>query len=310
MSLLTRLRKHWRAGIATIITGSMLAGGLSVAFAEGDPDIGDGHGHGGGGGRDGSTDVRWVYKEDFGPLNDQTVAHFIYEIEKFNRGPADATSKTPDDVIHEAVEEAKARLNSRRPGASAHARITGIGYRWGVTSKGWRNFGPLNNDGTLDNAALWRQRYSEATSGNAYYYQGQKYYTSTVWSGGQSIEAVAKSMDTRATSTTELGIIALAEGEPALSYHVDVSTTAHPGNMYLRNNEPVYDTVHTRVTKGQWSVGNRLGATVWLNYESGQGASAQPAKAVRHDFTIDHVGDTNIPEFRPSDFGWKNGSYH
>lgn len=46
---------------------------------------------------------------------------------------------------------------------------------------------------------------------------------------------------------------------------------------------------------------------MWLNYEPGQGASAQPGKAIRKDFTISQQGDVNTPEFRPSDFGWKNG---
>lgn len=50
MKFLSRLRKRWRAGVATIIAGSMLAGGLSAAFAvDGE---GDGAGHGGG--REGS----------------------------------------------------------------------------------------------------------------------------------------------------------------------------------------------------------------------------------------------------------------
>lgn len=120
------------------------------------------------------------------------------------------------------------------------------------------------------------------------------------------MDSVARELTSRASENTELEIIALAEDELALSYHVQVSTTAHLGNMYRRNNEPVYDTVHTTVSKGKWPAGNRLGATVWLNYEPGQGASAQPGKAIRKDFTIDKT-DLNTPQFHPVDFGWKNG---
>lgn len=47
MKFLSRLRKHWRASIATIIAGSMLAGGLTAAFAV-PPTGGIGSGHGGG----------------------------------------------------------------------------------------------------------------------------------------------------------------------------------------------------------------------------------------------------------------------
>lgn len=53
MKFLSRLCKHWRAGIATIIAGSMLAGGVGAAFAE----IGDGDSSGTGDGTEGSTDV-------------------------------------------------------------------------------------------------------------------------------------------------------------------------------------------------------------------------------------------------------------
>lgn len=73
------------------------------------------------------------------------------------------------------------------------------------------------------------------------------------------------------------------------------------GQNVPTQHEPVYDTVHTRVTKGQWPAGNELGETVWLNYEPGKGASTQPTKAVRHDFTIDHVGDTNTPDRQQSE---------
>lgn len=232
------------------------------------------------------------------------MANFLFNEKHLKK--VDSPGKTADSLIHEAVEEAKTTINQRKPGSSSHARITGIGFRYGVVD-GKRNFGPMNHDGTVNNPEVWHQKYSEATNGNAYYYKGQKYFTSTQWGGGQSVDSVARGLTSRASADTELEIIALAEDEPALSYHVDVSTTAHPGNMYLRNNEPVYDTVHTRVTKGQWPAGNRLGATVWLNYEPGHGASAQPAKAVRHDFTINHLGDTNTPQFTPADFGWQHG---
>ena len=77
---------------------------------------------------------------------------------------------------------------------------------------------------------------------------------SQVWLNGCSIDSFAdEMMDHMDPHSTELMIIALNEDEPALSYHVQVSTTAHPGNMYLRNNEPMYDTVHTTVSKGKWA---------------------------------------------------------
>ncbi len=75
-----------------------------------------------------------------------------------------------------------------------------------------------------------------------------------MWSNGRSIDSFADGMMDSLSNPgkTELMIIALNEDEPQTTYHVDVSTNAHPGSMYLRNNEPVYDTVHTRITKGQW----------------------------------------------------------
>lgn len=285
MKFLSRLRKRWRAGVATIIAGSMLAGGLSAAFAV----DGEGDGHGLGGGREGSTDVAWYYKENFGSLSDQTVANFLFNTQGLHKLDG------ADRIIHDAVQETIASINRREPGSSAHARITGIGFRWGLYH-GVKNFGSANNDGYANNPQLWHDRFTAATSGKYWNYRGTNYNANTNLGGGRTINTVGAELTSRANNVTELEIIALAEDEPQVSYHVDVSTTAHPGNMYLRNNEPVYDTVHTRVTKGQWPAGNRLGATVWLNYEPGQGASAQPAKAVRHDFTIDHVGDTNTPD--------------
>lgn len=155
----------------------------------------------------------------------------------------------------------------------------------------------------------WKNAWQTAVGGKEFTStSGLKYRTSTKWAGeNYSIDDIANNLMANANGYTELMIIALGENEPALTYHVGVSTNAQPGSMYLRNNEPVYNTVHTRVTKGQWPAGNKLNATVWLNYKPGNGTSAQPAKAVRHDFTINHVGDTNTPQFTPADFGWKNG---
>ena len=62
----------------------------------------------------------------------------------------DSPGKTADSLIHEAVEEAKTTINQRKPGSSSHARITGIGFRYGVV-EGQRNFGPANHDGTVNN---------------------------------------------------------------------------------------------------------------------------------------------------------------
>ncbi len=59
MSLIQRLRKHWRAGIATIVAGSMLAGGMTAVFAV--PPTG-GIGSGRGGGSTGSADFTLVVK--------------------------------------------------------------------------------------------------------------------------------------------------------------------------------------------------------------------------------------------------------
>lgn len=74
MKFLSQLRKHWRAGIATIVAGSMLAGGLTAAFAE----IGHGDSSGTGDGTEGSTDVAWYYREDFGSLSDQNGSERVF----------------------------------------------------------------------------------------------------------------------------------------------------------------------------------------------------------------------------------------
>ncbi len=300
MSLLQRLRKHWRAGIATIIAGSMLAGGMTAAFAG----VGTGTSTGDGVTIIGNGGVQygWYYKESYGGLNDDTVRHFLDE-KGFRRGGGS------DALISHAVNQARDSIKARSGGQLKNPRIVGIAVMlWDKPDNGGLEFNNATKDGDLS-VQDWKNAYHSTVDPNTYKTPfGLDYRTSRVWSNGRSIDSFAdEMMDHIDPHTTELMIIALNEDEPQISYHVDVSTTAHPGNMYLRNNEPVYDTVHTRVTKGQWPAGNRLGATVWLNYEPGQGASAQPAKAVRHDFTIDHVGDTNTPEFRPSDFGWTHG---
>lgn len=295
MSLLQRLRKHWRAGIATIIAGSMLAGGLTAVFAV--PPTG-GIGHGRGGGSTGSADFTWSYKESFGALNHDTVKNALTEAGITYFEPA------ADQIIDEAVNSARDRARARGNG-NQNYRVVAIGYQYGINEAPYSFGGSTWNEKYATHEGWWNQ-WKYITNGLSREYRGGTYNMDTQFSG-TSLNGIARELTNQADGHTELIVIALAENEPQTSYHVDVSTTAHPGNMYLRNNEPVYDTVHTRVTKGQWPAGNRLGATVWLNYEPGHGASAQPAKAVRHDFTIDHVGDTNTPQFRPSDFGWKNG---
>lgn len=298
MSLLTRLRKHWRAGIATIVAGGMLAGGLTAAFA-GDAFTGWSSRPGGGGVADWGMDYTWFYQDSMGALNNQTVKDFL-------SSHGVDVSEAPNDVISEAVEGARRQAESR---GGKNPRIVGIGVMVG-THDGKRYFNGRSYWYDMT-AQHWIDRWRKSVDGHEYVASsGLKYTTAQRWtSNGQSINDVAENMmhSLPSPGETQLMIIALNEGEPALSYHVDVSTTEHPGNMYLRNNEPVYDTVHTRVTKGQWPAGNRLGATVWLNYEPGHGASAQPTKAVRKNFTISQQGDTNTPQFRPSDFGWKNG---
>ena len=59
MKFLSQLRKHWRAGIATIVASATLAGGMTAAFAV--PPTG-GIGHGYGGGTTGSADFTLVVK--------------------------------------------------------------------------------------------------------------------------------------------------------------------------------------------------------------------------------------------------------
>ena len=59
MKFLSRLRKHWRAGIVTIVASAALAGGLTAVFAV--PPMG-GIGHGRGGGSTGSADFTLVVK--------------------------------------------------------------------------------------------------------------------------------------------------------------------------------------------------------------------------------------------------------
>ena len=303
MSLLQRLRKHWRAGIATIVASATLAGGMTAAFAG----VGTGDASGGWTGVNKGGDVKygWFYKESFGSLDDSTV-------ERFFRERNVALGDGSHQMIETAVNKARESIKARSGGQLKNPRIVGIASMIWVKPDAGHPLEFNSHTFYLDVTRQdWKNHYHQTVDGIQYYSQatGKNYRTSQVWSNGRSIDSFADGMmDSLAEpGKTELMIIALNEDEPALSYHVDVSTTAHPGSMYLRNNEPVYDTVHTRVTKGQWPAGNRLGATVWLNYEPGHGASAQPAKAVRHDFTIDHVGDTNTPQFTPADFGWKNG---
>lgn len=295
MSLLTRLRKHWRAGIATIIASATLAGGLTAAFAV--PPTG-GIGHGRGGGSTGSADFTWSYKESFGALNHDTVKNALTE--------SGITYFEPDadQIIDEAVNSARDRARARG-NDNQNYRVVAIGYQYGINEAPY-SFGGLTWNERYATHEGWWNQWKYITNGKSFDYRGQPYNMDTQFSG-TSLNGIARELTNQADGHTELIVIALAENEPQVSYHVDVSTNAQPGKMYLRNNEPVYDTVHTRITKGQWPAGNKLNATVWLNYEPGKGASTQPAKAVRHDFTIDHVGDTNTPQFTPADFGWKNG---
>lgn len=287
MSLLTRLRKHWRAGIATIVATATLAGGMTAAFAGVGTGISDGHGKtiiGNGG-----VQYGWFYNESYGGLNDDTVRHFLDEKGIRRGGGSDA-------LISNAVNQARDSIKARSGGQLKNPRIVGIAVM--LWDKDGLEFNNSTKDGYLS-VQDWKNAYHQTVDGNDFSSSSthQIYRTSQRWSNGRSIDSFAdEMMDHMNPHTTELMIIALNEDEPQIPYHVDVSTNAHPGKMYLRNNEPVYDTVHTRVTKGQWPAGNKLGATVLLNYEPGQGASAQPAKAVRHDFTINHVGDTNTPQ--------------
>ena len=302
MSLIQRFRKHWRAGIATIIASATLAGGMTAAFAG----VGTGDASGGWTGVNKGGDVKygWFYKESFGSLDDSTV-------ERFFRERNVALGDGSHQMIETAVNKARDSIKARSGGQLKNPRIVGIASMIWVKPDAGHPLEFNSHTFYLDVTRQdWKNHYHQTVDGRRYVSPlGTDYATSQVWSNGRSIDSFADGMmDSLAEpGKTELMVIALNEDEPQTSYHVDVSTTAHPGNMYLRNNEPVYDTVHTRVTKGQWPAGNRLGATVWLNYEPGHGASAQPAKAVRHDFTIDHVGDTNTPQFTPADFGWQHG---
>lgn len=289
MKFLSRLRKHWRTGIATIVASATLAGGLTAAFADGDAYTGWSSRDSGSTVAGWGLDYGWFYQDSMGALNNQTVTNFL-------KSQGVDVSQAPQDLISNAVNGARAQAAAR---GGKNPRIVGIGVMTAVQPGTHTRF----FNGTPHWAGMpvqnWIDNWYRNTGGDYFSPSGEKYNLGQKWiSGGRSINDVAEGMmrSLPDPGTTQLMIIALNEGEPALSYHVDVSTTAHPGNMYLRNNEPVYDTVHTRVTKGQWPNGNRLGATVWLNYEPGHGASTQPAKAVRHDFTINHVGDTNTPQ--------------
>lgn len=281
MSLLTRLRKHWRAGIATFIAGSMLAGGVSAAFANGDngqsgdntqadmPAYGDWH----------------IEDRDYPPTIDSFKIFLDHMGVKYT--PNDGGQKV-QQALQNAINE-----SNQRAGHATHNRLVAVGIAVSHDSNGKYYFqdnkvGAKGIDEKLDAQAKQNLTYN-----------GVNYNGYTTFRDGTSIVSRAHHAMTVGgidTGDFNVGVIVLNDEEPPNHYHVDVSTNAHPGKMYLRNNEPVYDTVHTRVTKGQWPAGNKLGATVWLNYEPGQGASAQPAKAVRHDFTINHVGDTNTPQ--------------
>ena len=282
MSLLQRLRKHWRAGIATIVAGSMLAGGLTAAFAG---DVTGGEAFGGGYGNTGDAAFSWAFKENYGDLNEANVRKVLSDhgVQSFGSGS--------DRLIREAVNNARNRVSGNH-----QWRLVGVGWQYGIVD-GTNIFTEATWNATIKHDG-WVNAFKQvAGNGRKYYYKDQPYTIDTRFSDGGSLMGMVENLvGSNPDSHLEIMVLALNENEPQVSYHVDVSTTAHPGNMYLPNNEPVYDTVHTRVTKGQWPSGNRLNATVWLNYEPGHGASTQPAKVVRKDFTISQQGDTNTPQ--------------
>lgn len=109
MSLLTRLRKHWRAGIATIVATATLAGGITAAFAgDAGPVFTGKVGVGNGAGVvPGSTmDFGWFYQDSYGSLNDDTVKRLMGNHNWRHQ------SNGGDDLIHQAVQQAVSQANT------------------------------------------------------------------------------------------------------------------------------------------------------------------------------------------------------
>lgn len=292
---LKRVGKVLTAAVAAVAT---LMSGASIAYAG---DGGGGHG-GSGTAQGGKGMISWVADDNLGAPTVDSVKAAMARVGVNFTNYDGAGERAANNALTAAVNECKARSGN----PNANCRLFAVGFVSTPTGAGNNYTGHPAGFWTRD----WQGVYDQYVKPYEYAHNGVNYRTNKAFSDGvTSIDSlVAREIgnDAQAQQTAIITIV-LNENEPPVNYNLTVTTNQQDGaSVKVGSTKPVHDLIHAGNDRG---TAENLNATVELHFDGNEWVGA---KTVSKGATITSQGDTNSPQFTPSDFGWQiweNGKY-
>lgn len=232
--------------------------------------------------------------------DDASITYMLNQLESAGYDFSSGTKSNITSVCQDAISEAIADTSD---GAAEHARVIGLAATISSNSSGIITWGTSTSD--------FRSRFESNWSA-----LGDK-SDDLIGYDSEWVEKVHSKFNSQITETGNLyptGVsvvcVAVNNNQPPQDYDLTITTTQKAGSsMVVGDTDAVYDVIHA--SNGGSSIEEKLKATVVLNYD-GQPDGYVASKSVSKTVTIANDGDTNSPNFTPSDFGWdhwQEGTY-
>ena len=293
-----------RKTLALLTAAATLAGGLTAGTAWAGGWAGNRPGIDGG---SGEALQFWQYKDGAdGSWGPATSVDSVSRAMKAAGVTMDDSAGKAAAALKDASDGCVSGFHKRHPGeGDGDCRVVAVGAVSGngTTTTVWDGSGHYDE-------SVWKSNWNKHIAPYTFNYAGTREYSTSTKFDDDPTMSVDDLMKSQVSSTASIVVIVLDKTQPAPpNYKLTVTTQQQSAKLVDGSTDPVHDTV--KADNGGSGISENLNATVILNYD-GHPDGYLPSKSASKTFTMKNNGDTDTPEFKPSDLGmdhWQHGNY-